>query len=125
MNDETPQYERHDSAAVRTVKAHQFFTMIVLVIVVSVFLVYVALSLYRSGGSVQLDLSRPGYESVREEVSKETKVFKGFPADGPIDRGSLNEFDKLYREKSAEALIDIGDFSGDSLSDQALSLDRD
>lgn len=125
MNDETPRHEHHDSAAVRTVKAHQFFTMIVLVIAVSIFLVYVALSLYRNGGSVQLDLSRPGYDSAREEASKETKVFKGFSADGPINTESLNEFDKLYREKASEALIDIGDFSGDVLSDQALSLDKD
>lgn len=115
----------HDMIGAKTVRAHQFFAMIVIVILISLFLVYVALSLYQSSGTLQLDLSRPGYDSAREEAIKDTEVFKGFSAEGPIDKQALSEFDKLYREKAAEALIDIGDFSGDALSDAALTLDRD
>jgi hypothetical protein len=120
------QQARHnESIGVRTVRAHQFVSMIVLAILIALFLVYVALSLYQSSGTLQLDLSRPGYDSAREEASKGNEVFKGFSADGPINRDSLNEFDRLYKEKAAEALIDIDAFSGDALSDATLTLDRD
>ena len=124
MND--PYSKHQESIGVRTVQAHKFLTMVVLVIGVSLFLVYVALSLYQSSGTLQLDLSRPGYDSARQEAVKDTEVFKGFSADGKIDEESLNEFDKLYRQKAAEGLIiDVADFSGDALSDAALTLDRD
>lgn len=117
--------ETHDNIGTRTLRAHPFFIMVCLVILVSLFLVYVALSLYQSSGTLQLDLSRPGYDSAREEAIKDTEVFKGFSADGAISAESLNEFDTLYKQKAAEALIDIADFSGDALSDSALVLDRD
>ncbi len=121
--------EQHDNASenigVRTVRSHQFLTMIVLVIITSLFMVYAALSLYQSSGSLQLDLSRPGYDSARKEATKDTEVFKGYSADGEITKESLDEFSKLYNQKAAEALIDIDAFSGDALSDQTLALDRD
>lgn len=116
---------RHESLGVRTVREHQFFSMVILVIVVSLFLVYVALSLYQSSGTMQLDLSRPGYDSARQEAIKDTEVFKGFSADGTLDKNALNEFDTLYKQKASEALIGIDAFSGDALSDSALLLDRD
>jgi hypothetical protein len=123
MND--PFSEGHEPAAVRTVRTHQYFSMVILVIFISLFLVYVALSLYQSSGTLQLDLSRPGYDSARQEAIKDKEVFNGFSGDGPITKSSLNEFDTLYKKKAAEALIDIDAFSGDSLSDAALALDRD
>jgi len=114
--------EAHRSAGVETIRNHQFLVMIVGVIVVSLFLVYVALNLYVSSGSIQLDLSRPGYDSARQEVTKGSEVFKGFSEDGAINDESLSEFDKLYKQKAAEALIEIDAFSGDALSDEALSI---
>lgn len=113
------------SAGVRTVRAHQFFVMILIVLAISMFMVYVALSLYQSSGTLQLDLSRPGYDSARQEAIKGNEVFRGFSADGTIDSESLNEFDALYKQKAAEALIDIDAFSGEALSDATLTLDRD
>lgn len=123
MNDEPPMSQ--ERIAVRTVRAHQFFSMIVLVIIISLFLVYVALSLYQSSGTLQLDLSRPGYDNARQEASKDNEVFRGFSADGPINDATLSEFERLYKEKAAEALIELDAFSGDALSDAALALDHD
>jgi len=119
--------ENHESIGVRTVRAHQLFVMVSLSIVIAIFLVYVALSLYQSSGALQLDLSRPGYDSARQEAIKDNgEVFKGFSADGPIDKASLQEFDTLYKQKAAQAFTDdVADFSGDALSDAALTLDRD
>jgi len=120
-----PYSENHEIIGAKTVRAHQLFVMVTLVVLISLFLVYVALSLYQSSGTLQLDLSRPGYDSARKEATKDTEVFKGFSADGAVTTESLSEFDKLYKQKAAEALIDIADFSGDALSDAALTLDRD
>ena len=128
MNEQQPEHtpEQHEMIGVRTVRSHQFFMMVVGVIVVSLFLVYVAMSLYRSSGAVQLDLSRPGYDTAREEATKDnSKVFEGFSADGTIDKQALEEFERLYKQKSDEALVEMDAFSGDALSDQALALDKD
>lgn len=123
MSEQQPTH--HESLGVRTVRAHQFITMIIMAILIALFLVYVALNLYLSSGALQLDLSRPGYDSAREEASKGNEVFRGFSADGPINQESLDEFDRLYKEKAADALIDIDAFSGDALSDATLNLDKD
>jgi len=125
MNEQPHSNESHENIGVRTVQAHQYFSMVILVILISLFLVYVALSLYQSSGTLQLDLSRPGYDSARQEAIKDTEVFKGFSSDGSITKESLNEFDTLYKKKAAEALIELDAFSGDALSDSALALDRD
>lgn len=118
-------HEHREIAGLRTVRNHQLWVMIVGSILISLFIVYVALSLYQSSGSIQLDLSRPGYDSARKEAIKSNEVFKGYSADGAIDKASLQEFDELYKQKAAEALIDIDAFSGDALSDATLTLDRD
>lgn len=123
MNESTQ--ENHENFGAGTSGSHQFIAMIVTAIVVSLFLVYVALSLYQSSGTRQLDLSRPGYDSARKEATKDTEVFAGFSADGPINKDALNQFSKLYNQKASQALIDLDAFSGDALSDQTLALDRD
>lgn len=115
--------ENQDPAAIGVVKRHQFLTAIGGAILISIFLVYVALSLYQTSGTLQLDLSRPGYDNARKEATKDDAVFKGFSADGDIDQAALDEFDKLYRQKAAEALIEIDAFSGNALSDKTLSIE--
>jgi len=115
-------HEPHAQMAVGTVKRHKFVTAIILAIIVALFLVYVALSLYQSSGTRQLDLSRPGYDSARKEATKDSQVFAGFPSDGPINANSLKQFDELYKQKASEALIPLDAFSGDSLSDKTLQL---
>jgi hypothetical protein len=100
---------------------HRFIVMIAGSIVISLALVSVALALYSSSGAAQLDLSRPGYVSVREKVTQ-TGQFEGFSASGPVDAAALEQFRKLYDEQ-AKAATSIDSFGGDILSDQALSID--
>lgn len=100
---------------------HRFAVMIAGSIVISLALVSVALALYSSSGAAQLDLSRPGYTSVREQITR-TEQFEGFSASGVIDAASLEQFRKLYSEQ-AKAATSVDSFSGDVLSDQALSID--
>lgn len=116
-------FEQRQSAAVQSIRRHQFTSLIIGAILISLFLVYVALSLYQSSGTLQLDLSRPGYAAARQEATRDNEVFKGFSANGPIDEESLDEFEKLYGEKAKDA-ASIDAFSGDALSDHTLQLNQ-
>jgi hypothetical protein len=110
-----------ESAAMKQIRQHQFVTLIVGSILISFFLVYVALSLYSSSGTLQLDLSRPGYAEAREEATKDDELFRGFSASGPINEESLAEFERLYAEKEEES-SSVDAYGGQALSDDALLL---
>ena len=111
----------HESYTVGQIRQHQFSALIVAVIFISLFSVFVSLSLYRSSGTMQLDLSRPGYDVARKQVSQDNTVFVGFSPDGKINKKSLTVFDALYTEKQKEA-TSLNAFSSDVLSDEALQL---
>jgi hypothetical protein len=90
-------------------------------IVLTLFLVGVALALYASSGAAQLDLSRPGYVSVRDKAVQ-VDDFEGFPTSGSIDKDTLKQFRSLYEKQSKEA-TNVDSFGGDVMSDKALSID--
>lgn len=100
---------------------HRFMLMVGGSIVIALMLVAVAMKLYASSGAAQLDLSRPGYEHVSEQVSQ-TEVFKGFSSTGDIDKQTLEDFREMYN-KRAEQATNINSFGGDVMSDVALSID--
>ena len=99
---------------------HKFMVLVGLTIILSLMLVGVSLWLYNSSGAAQLDLSRPGYESVREQANQ-NKDFKGFSASGTIDEEALNEFRKMYEEQLKEA-TSVDSFGGNVMSDEALGI---
>lgn len=99
---------------------HKFMVLVGLVVVVALVLLSVSMYLYKSSGAVQLDLSRPGYESVREQAGHSSE-FVGFSSSGPIDQDALDSFRSMYDEKHKEATT--GDsFGGDVISDTALGI---
>lgn len=100
---------------------HRFVVLIGLTIVISLFLVSVALALYASSGAAQLDLSRPGYKSVRDKASR-SDSFEGFSASGPVDQDTLDKFKALYDSQSKNA-TNYDSFGGDVMSDKTLSID--
>lgn len=100
---------------------HRFTILVALTILVSLFLVSVALALYASSGAAQLDLSRPGYTSVRDQASRSTS-FDGFSASGPLDKKAIEQFRALYDEQSKKA-TNVDSFSGSAMTDQTLSID--
>ena len=115
MNEE----QNVENRAVTQIRQHQFVVMIGSSITVALFLVFVAMSLYNSSGTIQLDLSRPGYAEARKEAQSNGKVFRGFSPDGAINKQSLSEFNKLYKDRMKEA-TSLKAFSGDPLSDKTL-----
>lgn len=112
------------SVVMRQVKNHRFAVMIVGAILVSLALVYVALSLYTSSGAAQLDLSRPGLEEIREQTAKDDGDYQGFSSTGTLNDEAYEEFEKLYSEKREEA-ESIDAFGGEVLSPKSLQIDHD
>lgn len=100
---------------------HKFLVLVGATIVVSLFLVSVSLTMYSRSGAAQLDLSRPGYQSVRNQAPR-SEDFSRFPATGPIDKAAILKFRKLYTTQADQASV-IGSFGGDVMSDKALSID--
>ncbi|HET6746776.1 MAG TPA: hypothetical protein VFH06_01570 [Candidatus Saccharimonadales bacterium] len=99
---------------------HKFLLMIGCAVVIALFFVGVALALYASSGAAQLDLSRPGYQSVREQAVRSDNL-DSFPASGQLDQQAIDQFRKLYDERAKQA-TSIDSFGGNVMSDDALSI---
>ena len=100
---------------------HKFMVMVGATIGLSLLLVVVAMWLYNTSGAAQLDLSRPGYQSVRDKVDSDNS-FKGFSASGEIDKQALDEFRVLYDKQLKEATT-VESFGGNVMSDATLGID--
>lgn len=84
-------------------------------------LVVVSMTIYDKSGAAQLDLSRPGYVSVRAQSITNDNDFQSFSSTGSIDKKSINEFKKLY-DKQAEKVKTFDAFGGDPLSTDSLGI---
>jgi hypothetical protein len=100
---------------------HKFMALVGITILIALFLVGVAMALYSSSGAAQLDLSRPGYQSVREQASR-TSDFEGYPATGKLDAKAISDFKTMYDKKAKEATA-VDSFGGTVMTDQSLSID--
>ena len=101
-------------------KQNKFLLMVGASILVSLFLVGVALALYASSGAAQLDLSRPGYQAVRKQATRNDNT-DTFPSSGALDQAAIEQFRKLYDEKVKQA-TGVDSFGGDVMNDEALSI---
>lgn len=120
MNDE-PQSATVIDAELKGWRAHKFMVLVGATIVVSMILVSVAMAVYSSSGAAQLDLSRPGYQEVRDQADR-NEIISAFPATGTLDKRSLSDFRSLY-DKQANQVIGYDGFGGTPMSDQALGLE--
>jgi len=118
MNEEQ---QLHNDHTLDSWSKHRFMVLVGMTILISLFLVSVALALYASSGAAQLDLSRPGYQSVRNQAGHSTS-FDGFPATGVLDKKAIDEFRSLY-DKQAEKATNVDSFSGNAMNEQTLSID--
>ena len=101
---------------------HRFMSLVAVTIAISLVLVCISLWLYNSSGAAQLDLSRPDYQSVREQANH-SNDFTGFSASGEINKEALDEFRELYDEQMKEATA-IESFGGEVMTDAALGIDE-
>lgn len=101
---------------------HKFLLLVGGTIVISLVLVAIALMLYAKNGTEQLDLSRPGYQAIGKEVTKNSQGFDGFASKGPLDQTVANQFSTLYDNESKN-VTEADAFSGTPLSKKSLSID--
>ncbi len=90
-------------------------------IAVSFVLVVISMLMYMNSPARKLDASRPGLKSVQDKIEKFDN-FKEFSASGPINKDTLEEFEKLYSKQVRDAL-GYNAFSSEALSDQTLHID--
>ena len=108
------------SRAHELVNRYRFVVLIVGSIIVSMLLVMASLALYVTSGTAQLDLSRPGYADIRDQVKKDDS-FQGFRANGELDNAAYAEFEKLYNERLKDA-ESVDAFGNDVLSPEVLQI---
>lgn len=106
-------------------KAARFKLVLLLLGAISIALILTVISVnrYIKDGVAGLDLSRPGYEKVREQVRSNSDN-EQFNATGLIDEAVLDRFEELYETEVSE-LPEANSFSDTSLSDEQLRLDVD
>lgn len=82
-------------------KKHKLFVGIAGVVVFAIILTVINMTLYIATGTSKLDLSRPGYESARKEVSSEDKQNKdqNFTASGPLTKKLIDTYLVSYQGK--------------------------
>jgi len=105
----------------RLTSKYRFMIMIATSVVVAFVLVVIAMSLYNASGAAQVDLSRPGYKTVKAESITGDNNLQRYPNTGAITQSTIDDFKKIYDQqvshiKTADA------FGGDPLSPESLGI---
>lgn len=100
---------------------YRFLIMIFVAICISAGLVSISMSIYNSSGAAQLDLSRPGYQDVRDQADKNDNGLIDFSDIGPINQTILDNYYSQYKTQSDKIKI-VNAFSTDPLSPEALGI---
>ena len=100
---------------------HRLLIFIITSIVIAAVLVAVSMAMYNSSGTAQLDLSRPGYKSVRSQATVNDGGLQTYSAAGAINQSSITEFKSLLA-KQAEKVRTVDAFGGDPLSPDSLGI---
>lgn len=77
--------------------------------------------MYNGSGAAQLDLSRPGYISVRSQATNNSDDFGIYSSTGAMSKDVIVEFKTLY-DSQAQKIKIVDAFGGDPLSPDALGL---
>lgn len=97
---------------------HRLSLLLIITLLIAVTLTVVSMTLYNISGAAQLDLSRPGYQSVSDQIDKDTKI-DTYSASGPVNKDTIQEFMKLYDEQAKKAKA-VDAFNGDPLNPEVL-----
>ena len=103
-------------------KQHPFSLFIFVAIFVTVVMTSVSMWLYKSSGAANLDLSRPGYESVRTEVQDDNTATQPYSATGDLDSNSISDFRNRY-QKIIDKLGKTSNYDESDMTDANLGLD--
>lgn len=101
---------------------YRIVVLVTSAILIAFALVIVALNLYDRGVASQLDLSRPGYQSVRDQAGKDVDI-KKFSATGELSLEVFDSFDRQYSEQ-VNSITKLNAFDSKALTDEALGLPK-
>ena len=116
MDDNTSSAQRRELTTFW--QKHRFFLLVSAAIVASLVLVTVSLAIYNLSGSAQLDLSRPGYQAVSDQVNRDDSIDE-YSASGDVTLKTIDEFLALYDEQATKAKA-VDAFNGDPLNPSLL-----
>ncbi len=97
----------------------RFLLFITLSIFIAFILVLVSMYMYNTSGAAQLDLSRPGYVSVRSQAITSDEDFKNYSPTGMLNQSAISEFQSLFSSQATKTKS-VDAFGGDPLSPNAL-----
>lgn len=120
MSDVVDQAVANPSAVKSTFERHRFLVMVFGAVGISFILVLIAMHFYVSSTAIELDLSRPAYQSVREQANRDTQT-ASFPSTGKIDDAAVQQFRTMYTDQYDKA-VGVDGFDSKAMSDQALEL---
>ena len=101
--------------------AHQWPAFVVAALVVAMVFTGVSMLLYKASGAAKLDLSRPGYEKVRENVKDNSDSTKPFSPTGKLDDAAVSDFRQRY-QTIKERLKQMNNYDNAAVSDENLGL---
>ncbi|MDR2524437.1 MAG: hypothetical protein LBC95_02770 [Candidatus Nomurabacteria bacterium] len=108
---------------INLVARHTFPFMILAAVLVAAILTTISITIYISSGAANIDLSRSGYESVRENIIESEEDEAPFPVTGAIDAAAVEDF--IQRANKLQVELDkMNDFGGEPLDDAALNLNE-
>lgn len=104
---------------VRYVQHHQLAMLIIGAVAIALVSTTLSVVLYVRSGAVLLDLSRPGYAPVREQIHDGD--LPRFEADGEMDAETIEGFRELYTGQIKD-FNKLGDFDSKVMDDTRLYL---
>lgn len=97
---------------------HRLSLLLIITVIIAIIMTIVSVIIYNSSGAAQLDLSRPGYRSVSDQIERDDTI-DGYSASGPINTDTIQEFIKQYDEQAEKAKA-VNAFNGDPLNPEVL-----
>ncbi len=89
---------------------------------VAIAMTVTGVAIYYIAGFYKLDLSRPGYENERAQVTNDTNDIRGnYDTTSPVTPSAIENFLRDY-DAGAQKAAAAGDFRDQSLDDQNLGL---
>lgn len=101
---------------------HRIAYGVTLAISIALLLTTISMALYNSSGASRLDLSRPGYEKVRKDISSTSE--DNFSSTGPMNTDVANDFEKRF-EKHRDTLSKLDTYGTNALDDSELQIAPD
>ncbi len=97
---------------------HRLILLLIFTVIIATVFMVVSMILYSASGAAELDLSRPGFQAVSDQVER-TDNIKEYSASGAINKETIEEFIVLFDEQADRAQA-VDAFKGDPLNPEVL-----